>query len=241
MVSEAVEHGLSIVLDVEYVQQAMSGLVSGYVEDDSECVEDDLDAPAGGEINHVTPARTPLEQVNPGSWEVVPHAVRHTRQTVGAIVRQMELHHFPRGKAPLGQGPVFNLTGAGEILEKSRFFLVVGRTVDRIIECPIFTYGVTGLCDRERDTWPEYCSIRSLGVPVEGFINQSPNNEVLDVGLVKGRFQMKRTAVVRLSELRYRDDNTGVTVVAAISTEALRYATRKVIDLMSEAVMTARQ
>ena len=72
-------------------------------------------------------------------------------------------------------------------------------------------------------------------------MNQSPNNEVLDAEWEKGGFQMKQSAVVRLSELRYRDDDMGVVLVAAISSGALQYARQKVADLTSEAVMITRQ
>jgi hypothetical protein len=80
-----------------------------------------------------------------------------------------------------------------------------------------------------------------LSIPVEGFRNQSPNNEVLDVEWEKRGFHVKRSSVVRLSEFRFRDDNAGVTLVAAISSGALRYARGKVNDLISAAVTTARQ
>lgn len=207
--------------------------------DDSGYAIDDFDTPTGNHVNHVTPARTPFEQVNEGSWEVVQPTFWHTRQTMGAIVRHVELHHFPRGGAPHDQGKVVKLPGGGKVLKKSRYFLIVGRTRDKLIECPIFTYGEKGLRDRERDTWPEYCSIRSLSVPVGNFVNQSPSNNVLHAVWEKPGFQVKQSAVVRLSELRYRDDDTGVDLVAAVSFGSLQYAQKKLAGLISAAVMTA--
>ena len=43
-----------------------------------------------------------------------------------------------------------------------------------------------------------------------------------------------------MSELKYRDEDTGVVLVAAISLGALRYARQKVADLVSAAVMTSK-
>ena len=177
---------------------------------------------------------------NQRSWEVVRHTIRPTKRTVGAIVRHVDLHYFPRGGAPQDQGNVVNLPGGGQVLEKKRYFLVVGRMPGTLVECPIFTYGGEGLRGRNRDTWREYCSIRSLNVPVEGFMNQSPNNQVLDVEWEKGSFQVKQSAVVRLSELRFRDEDDDVDLVAAVSFGALQYAREKIADLISAAVMTAR-
>jgi len=209
--------------------------------DDSGYVEGDPDAPVGDHVDHVTPPRTLPQVVNQGSWEIVRPPLRHTRRTAGAIVRHVDLHHFPKSDAKSDQHDVVDLPRGGQILQKSRFFLIVGRTRNRLVECPIFTYGEKGLRGRKQDTWPEYCSIRSLSVPVEDFMNQSPNNEVLDAEWEKGGFQMKQSAVVRLSELRYRDDDMGVVLVATISSGALQYARQKVADLTSEAVMITRQ
>lgn len=227
--------------------------------DDSGYAEDDSEASAGDHVDHVAPTRT-LEQANQARWPVIHHRgpaetthrsgihrprqnpVWRTEQTLGAIVRHVDLHHFPKGNAPKAQGgDVVNLRRDGQVLAKRRYFLVVGRAGNTIIECPIFTYGGKGLSGRRRNTWHEYCSIRSLDFPVEGFINQSPDNKVLDAAWEEDGFQVERLAVVRLSELRFRHDNTGITLSAGISSEALQYAARRVIDLMSEAVMTARQ
>jgi hypothetical protein len=205
--------------------------------DDSGYVEDDPNEPTGDHVDLASPARIPPEQVDQENWGVVRPGFRHTRRTAGSIVRHVDFHHFPRSNANPEQGVVVNLPGGGQILQKSRYFLIVGRRGDPLVECPIFTYDEKGLRKRVRDTWPEYCSIRSLSLPVEGFMNQSPNNEVLDVMWEKSGFHVKQLAVVRLSELRYRDEDAGVDLVAGISFGALQYARQKVIGFTSEAVM----
>ena len=47
---------------------------------------------------------------------------------------------------------------------------------------------------------------------------------------------MRESMVVRLSDVRSRDIGTGVDIVGAISPEALEYAARTMLELMSEAI-----
>lgn len=165
------------------------------------------------------------------------------RQKGGVIVRHVDLHYFPAGDAPRNQGNVVNLSNGGQVLEKHRLFLIVGQAGDRVLECPIYTFGGRGLRFRDRATWPEYCSIRPLQVLQGDFENQSQHNKVLDVDWVRGTYELKVSMVVRLSDVRSRDasrDVEGVEIIATISKTAREYAAKKVMDLMSEAVMTAR-
>lgn len=148
--------------------------------DDSGYVEDHSEAGPRDDVDHTTSGRLPSDQANQEVWEVVsrrePAEATHggaryrpdrtldwyTQQSLGLIVRHVDLHYFPTNKAPHDQGTVVNLPKGGQILEKSRLFLIVGHTVCRVTECPILTYGEKGLEERNKLTWPEYCSIRSL-------------------------------------------------------------------------------
>jgi len=47
---------------------------------------------------------------------------------------------------------------------------------------------------------------------------------------------LRESMVVRLSDVRSRDIGTGVDIVGAISPEALEYAARTMLELMSEAI-----
>ena len=228
---------------------------SGYVEDHSKEFQ-------GENVDQTKSARTPSEQVDQEAWQVVSRrepaettsrGVRYrldrtldwyTQQTVGMIVRHVDFHHFPTSNAPRNQGgDVVNLPGGGEILKKNRLFLIVGRASGRLTECPIFTYGGKGLRGRKKVTWPEYCSIRPSHVPVKDFENQSPRNKVLDVEWVYWNEEVKESSVVRLSDVRSHDTGFSLPpaqVVGAVSSEALRYAAKKVVDLMREATTNAR-
>lgn len=236
-------------------QETSDGDDSGYAEDDSKEPPEEF-------TDHVTPAHSPLEQVDQEVWEVVrrrgPAKTTHryvryrldrtmdcrTQQTVGMIVRHVDLHHFHTGHAPRNQGDVVNLPGGGQILKKNRLFLIVGRVSDRLIECPIFTYSGMGLANRKKSTWPEYCSIRPSHVPIEDFKDQSPSNKVLDVACVYWNEEVSESSVVRLSDVRFHDtgfDLPPAQVVGSISSEALKYAAKKVVDLMREATTVARR
>jgi hypothetical protein len=155
-----------------------------------------------------------------------------------AFVTHVEFNHFPRGYAPQYQGNVLQVS-QGELLEKTRFFLIVGRAVDRVVECPIFTYGGKLLSGCNRATHREYCSIRPSNMPADGFKNENPDSRVLDV-FWTNRGHWLKASVVRLSDVRCRDEGSGVEVVAMISLDALKYASRMVLKLMDEAIRPAR-
>lgn len=160
------------------------------------------------------------------------------QQTKGTIVRHLELHHFPAGDAPKGQGEVTNLSaGRGQALEKSRFFLTVGHLGDRVFECPIFTYGGKGLQNRDKAVWSEYCSLKPSQWRKHDFVNQSPENEVLEMVSTAKGWRMRDSMVVRLSDVRSRDVGMGgVEVLGSISVESSEYASKKAKELMSAAL-----
>lgn len=223
--------------------------------DDSGYVEDDPCVPAE---DHVTLAHTPLKQADQEVWQVVRrrqpaetthrsagyrwerNSVRRTRHAVGMIVQHVDLHLFPSGNAPRDQGNVVNLSRGGEALEKYRMFLIVDELDNSVNECPVLTYGETGLRYREEATWPEYCSVRPPHIPVEDFTNQSPNNIVLGIDRITWFGRMSESMVVRLSDARSRDTDDGVAVRGVMSPESRDYASDKMADLMRRATMTAR-
>ena len=164
-----------------------------------------------------------------------------SQQTEGKIVRHADFHHFSRGNAPEGQGDIVDLSDGGQIHEKNRFFLIIGRMGGLVLECPIFTYGGKGLRCRGKSTHREYCSIRPLHTSADDFENQNPERRVLDIVSMKGDRRLKESMVVRLSDVRSHDVGTGVDIIGAISQEALKYAARMMLDLISEALMIARQ
>lgn len=139
-----------------------------------------VDQPAGGDPDHVTPARLSSDQADQEGWNVVPYKqaarggrrrrgrrgrrgpreprvrnqVRRTEHTVGMIVLHADLHYFPEGQtAPHDQGHVVDLLKGGQVLEKTRLFLVVGRLIGgSVMECPILTYGGDGLSTHDDAT-----------------------------------------------------------------------------------------
>jgi hypothetical protein len=215
--------------------------------DDSGYVEDDSDASTGDHVDHDIPARTHSEHVDQQDWEVVRrreptvNSVRRSEHKKGTIVMHVDLHYFPNGDAPQTKGRVIDLSRGGQILEKKdRLFLVVGRLGNSVRECPILTYGNTGLRRRDQATWPEYCSIRPPHVPADDFINHSPRNNVLDIVWTNWSGQMYESMVVHLSDVRSRDTDDGVAVRARISPESRDYASEKITGLARRAAMTAR-
>lgn len=153
----------------------------------------------------------------------------------------VDLHYFPDGDAPGGQGNVVDPSRDGQVPEKKeRLFLVVGRLGNSLMECPILTYSDRGLRRRDEATWPEYCSIRPPHIPVEDFINQSPNNKVLDIAWTDWRGEMSDSMVVYLSDVRSRDTDDGVIVRGAVLPVSGEYASEKMADLAKRATMTAR-
>lgn len=54
----------------------------------------------------------------------------------GTIVRHVDLQYFPTDAAPEGQSEVLNVSSGGKILVKYRYFLIVGRSGQGILECP---------------------------------------------------------------------------------------------------------
>ena len=214
--------------------------------DDSGYVEDERSAPTGDHVDRVTLEQEDLPLVRhrePAQTTPRPECTRGWRnhQVVGEVVFHEDHHHFPKRNAPQDQGDLVNLPSGGQLLEKRRLFLIVGQVRGRLMECPIFTYGGKGISGREKETLPEYCSIRPLRVPVEGFKNQSPSNKVLDWDWVEWAGQMRKSMVVRLSDPTWRDKGTRVEVVGAISSGALQYAAERVDELMREATTSARR
>jgi hypothetical protein len=164
------------------------------------------------------------------------HGVWRAKQTAGVIVRHVDFHYFSHGKAPKRQGKVVQ-TVKGQIIEKKRYFLIVGRAGDRVVECPIFTYGGHGLHNRVKASHREYCSIRPLNTPAENSKNHNPERRVLDVVSMEQNEQLlAKSSVVRLSNVISRDHGVDVDVVGTISLEALNYAAQMVVDLMWETV-----
>lgn len=230
--------------------------------DDSGYVENHPEAGPRDNVDHTTSGRFLSDQANQKVWGPVrrkePAEATHggmgyrldraldwcSQQSLGMIVRHVDLHYFPTKKAPRNQGEVVNLPKGGQVLEKNRLFLIVGHAVCRVTECPIFTYDEVGLEKRNKLTWHEYCSIRSSQVPVKDFNNQSPSNKVLDVAWVHQNEEVKESSMVRLSDVRSHDTNFDLPpaqVVRAISSEALKYAAKKVVDLMREVTTSARR
>lgn len=167
-------------------------------------------------------------------------SARRTQHTKGMLVMHVDLHYFPNGDAPGGQGNVVDLSRDGQVLEKKeRLFLVVGRSGNSLMECLILTYSDRGLRRRDEATWPEYCSIRPPHIPVEDFINQSPNNKVLDIAWTDWRGEMSDSMVVHLSDVRSRDTDDGVIVRGAVLPVSGEYASEKMADLAKRATMTA--
>lgn len=219
---------------------------------------DDSGYVTGEYVDHTPLARAPSEQANPESWEVVrrrgpaqnrrrgrrnqrgPITAERAHQALGTIVQHVDLHYFPEGDAPTNQGPVTNLAHDGQVLEKRRLFLVVGWMGGKLKECPILTYSGDGLHDRNRATWPEYCSIRPPHIPKRGFTNQIRGNQVLDIVWTNWAGEMSESMVVHLADVGSRDTDIGVDVRGEVSFEALVYAGTKMADLMKEAAMFAR-
>jgi hypothetical protein len=213
--------------------------------DDSDYLESDPDALAGDHIDRVIPARAPLEVHQ--RWQDVRrkepavNSARRTQHTKGMLVMHVNLHYSPSDNAPRDQGRVVNLSRGGQFLEKkNRLFLVVGRLGNSLMECPILTYSDNGLRRRDEATWPEYCSIRPPHIPMEDFINQSPNNMVLDIDWTDWYGQMSEAMVVHLSDVRSRDTDDGVVVRGAVSPVPSEYASEKMADLTRSATTTAR-
>lgn len=220
---------------------------------------DDSGYVTGEYVDHTTLARTPSEQANQEGWQVVrrrepartrhrgprnqrgPITARRAHRALGTIVQHVDLHYFPEGNAPSDQGPVTNLASGGQVLEKRRLFLVLGWMGGRLRECPILTYSGYELRERDRATWPEYCSIRPPHVPKQGFTNQSRGNQVLDIEWVEWAGEMSESMVVHLADVRSRDTDIGVVVKGAVSREALDYASKKMDDLMEEATAIVRR
>lgn len=184
-----------------------------------------------------TPLGTPLDR------EPAPGEDWHYWQKKGTMVWHVDLHHFPKADALKHQGKVLSLASRGQILEKSRLFLIIGR-VDyekgyRLQECPIYTYGGKGLRGRWWDTWSEYCSIR-YGRTGK-FVNQSPGNAVLGLEWMEWHRELSEKSVVRLSDARtrdvyYTDTGKGVQIIGSLSHRAREYASEKLLELMWKTV-----
>jgi hypothetical protein len=165
---------------------------------------------------------------------------RLTQRTKGAIVRHKDLHHFEKGSAPRNRGKIMVASNGVEYLEKPRMFLVVDRAGERIMECPIYTYGGKGLRDRAKMDWPEYCSIRPLYVRANDFVNQSPEKEVLEAVRVDWDKELKDTMVVRLCDVRSREYDPSVEIIGRVSRKAHRYAAKRLLELVGKAVTPER-
>jgi hypothetical protein len=105
-------------------------------------------------------------------------------------------------------------------------------------ETSIYTPSERGLV--QRIDWPECCSIRPLHVRANDFVNQSPDNEVLEVVRVYWDKELKDTMVVRLCDVRSREYDPSVEIIGRVSRKAHRYAAKRLLELVGKAVTPER-
>jgi hypothetical protein len=137
-------------------------------------------------------------------------------------------------KTPRGPKSSLRSSNGDVLLEKQRWFLIVGHTDQYSLECPMYTYNEKGLGGRSKETWREYCSLKPPFA--HNFRNQSPENEVLDIVWVKQDTKPKDTSVVHLSDVRFRERDAAVKVLGFMSRPAHTKAAKVLRKLLDEAL-----
>lgn len=106
-------------------------------------------------------------------------------------------------------------------LRKGRFWVVIYRCRDHVTELPIYTYNDKGLEKKPEAVKANYNSIKPPNTT--NYVNQSPNQKVLDIGWVKSATEnLRKTMVVHVTEPISRDIDVESRVVGGLNGEALK-------------------
>ncbi|KAI7184738.1 hypothetical protein KC363_g7553 [Hortaea werneckii] len=163
------------------------------------------------------------------TWKPGPRTkggVLHADLKEGTIVWHWDIRPCESDFIPDSDKRVFFKTDGSKWLKKGRYWLIVGRTDEKLWEIPIYTNGNTGLAKVPGQNKREYFSIRPKHVQRESFVNQSPTNQVVSVAWMADaedqlRVQrLRETMVAHFHEVFIRDINEEpIRVVGAIRKE----------------------
>ncbi|KAI6868789.1 hypothetical protein KC323_g2946 [Hortaea werneckii] len=163
------------------------------------------------------------------TWKPGPRTrggVLHADLKEGTIVWHWDIRRCESDFIPDSDKRVFFKDDGSKWLKKGRYWLIVGRTDEKLWEIPIYTNSNTGLARVAGRNKREYFSIRPKHVQSGDFVNQSPTNQVVSVDWmadgedqVRGQ-QLRETMVAHFYEVFARDINEEpIRVVGAIRKE----------------------
>ncbi|GAB1741988.1 hypothetical protein NU219Hw_g7385t1 [Hortaea werneckii] len=177
----------------------------------------------------IASATTIRKSTMKGTWKPGPRTksgVLHANLKEGTIIWHWDIRPYNGGLIPDNDSRIFFKDDGSKWLKKGRYWLIVGRTEEKLWEVPIYTNGNTGLVKVPSPQKKEYFSIRPKHVHSESFVNQSPTNEFVSVDwMASGEDQLRgqklrETMVAHFHEVFVRDINEEpIRVIGAIRKE----------------------
>ncbi|KAI7367978.1 hypothetical protein KC354_g2997 [Hortaea werneckii] len=163
------------------------------------------------------------------TWKPGPRTksgVLHSDLKEGTIIWHWDIRPYKGRLIPDSDSRILFKDDGSKSLKKGRYWLIVGRTEEKLWEVPIYTNGNTGLAKVPSPQKKEYFSIRPKHVQPEKFVNQSPTNLVVSVDWMgekddqlEGQ-KLRETMVAHFHEVFIRDINEEpIRVVGAIRKE----------------------
>ncbi|KAI7217193.1 hypothetical protein KC333_g4366 [Hortaea werneckii] len=171
------------------------------------------------------------------TWKPGPRTksgVLHANLKEGTIIWHWDIRPYKGKLIPDSDSRIFFKDDGSKWLKKGRYWLIVGRTEEKLWEVPIYTNGNTGLAKVPSPQKKEYFSIRPKHVQLESFVNQSPTNLFVSVDWMGEREdqlrgqKLRETMVAHFHEVFARDINEEpIRVVGAIRKEDTQAACEK--------------
>ncbi|KAI7270358.1 hypothetical protein KC345_g7450 [Hortaea werneckii] len=171
------------------------------------------------------------------TWKPGPRTksgVLHANLKEGTITWHWDIRPYKGRLIPDSDSRILLKDDGSKWLKKGQYWLIVGRTDEKLWEVPIYTNGNTGLAKVPSPQKKEYFSIRPKHVRPDESVNQSPTNLFVSVDWmgekedqVRGQ-QLRETMVAHFYEVFARDINEEpIRVVGAIRKEDTQAACEK--------------